>query len=740
MGAAAILTISKDGETIRSCPIEGEALLGRADGCVIRLEDRAISRQHALFKPVSGGIQVEKKSIFAPLNVNGNECTTAVLKEGDVISIGPYLMRLTMGTQSSASAQPMPDYPPPSLEPIDESAAMLQPLEIPGAAPDLKELGGADSSGGIPALNIQLDGAGVSTSPSDGNGMAPEGTPGFENSDSGGNALALQTQSIEFIDDDAKTKLTPVAKLSVKLILPPGTANVTEYEIKKEEVSIGRGKNCDIILDDKKSSRKNSLIRRAGVNFSIKDLDSANGTYVNGVRVSEQELTGNDLIRIGNVEFQFIAVAADYAAREQNFMPVPVETPEPMDEAPPMQGFDPQAGYVGPVPGADGGLSGIAGIGGGVSAGKGSLLEKYKALPKRTRVILLFAVFVAAYLYLDDQGATVKKPAPKTAVTAPTGATNAPSFDLLTKDQQKFVETQHELAFEYLKAQEYDKAIYEVEKIFTLIPDYKDSREIETYAREGKRRKDQIEEEKRKKEEEARNKAKVAELIEEAHTFMDKQKYDAAREIFPQILALDPDNAQVAEWRKTLEAVDEDIRKRHLEELVQGETNKRAWEFYRAGLDLRKHGKFHTAILNFEKVFDLGANDKKVLKNAKAMIARTKAQIAALREPLLAQAKEAETAGDFVKAYQLYLKAIQVDPPHPAAYVGIDRIKGILHERAKVVYTEAVLAESYSDFAVAKKKFKECLETAPKDDIYHDRAQRKLARYFRREDQEPAPQ
>ena len=44
----------------------------------------------------------------------------------------------------------------------------------------------------------------------------------------------------------------------------------------------------------------------------------------------------------------------------------------------------------------------------------------------------------------------------------------------------------------------------------------------------------------------------------------------------------------------------------------------------------------------------------------------------------------------------------------------------------------AVLAESYSDFPNAKKKFKECLDMAPKDDIYYERASRKLARYFKK--------
>src|SRR3954470_13535904 len=96
MSAVAILVITRNGEMIKSIPLEGEAVLGRAEGCVIRLDDRAISRQHAVFRVVDGGVQVEKKSEFAPLVINGADMTKAIVREADVISIGPYLLRVSV--------------------------------------------------------------------------------------------------------------------------------------------------------------------------------------------------------------------------------------------------------------------------------------------------------------------------------------------------------------------------------------------------------------------------------------------------------------------------------------------------------------------------------------------------------------------------------------------------------------------------------------------------------------------
>ena len=49
-------------------------------------------------------------------------------------------------------------------------------------------------------------------------------------------------------------------------------------------------------------------------------------------------------------------------------------------------------------------------------------------------------------------------------------------------------------------------------------------------------------------------------------------------------------------------------------------------------------------------------------------------------------------------------------------------------------YTEAVLAESYSDFSLAKTRFEQLLEIAPPDDPYYERARRKLSRYVTKEE------
>ncbi len=76
------------------------------------------------------------------------------------------------------------------------------------------------------------------------------------------------------------------------------------------EINIGRTNSSDItILDDPLVSRKHCMIRmdQAEVKFILKDLDSSNGTVINGETLSGEEsfLSEGDIIGVGNAEFVF---------------------------------------------------------------------------------------------------------------------------------------------------------------------------------------------------------------------------------------------------------------------------------------------------------------------------------------------------------------------------------------------------------------------------------------------------
>jgi hypothetical protein len=68
---------------------------------------------------------------------------------------------------------------------------------------------------------------------------------------------------------------------------------------------LGRSSACDVVLDDANASRRHAELRRRGDAVTIVDLDSTNGTAVNGTRVREQALSPGDTITIGTTKLVF---------------------------------------------------------------------------------------------------------------------------------------------------------------------------------------------------------------------------------------------------------------------------------------------------------------------------------------------------------------------------------------------------------------------------------------------------
>jgi len=74
-----------------------------------------------------------------------------------------------------------------------------------------------------------------------------------------------------------------------------------------EPVLIGRDPQNDLVLDDRRVSRKHAEVRLRLGRYTLYDLQSTNGTYVNGRRVAERVLDDGDKISIGGLEIVYRA-------------------------------------------------------------------------------------------------------------------------------------------------------------------------------------------------------------------------------------------------------------------------------------------------------------------------------------------------------------------------------------------------------------------------------------------------
>ncbi len=96
-------------------------------------------------------------------------------------------------------------------------------------------------------------------------------------------------------------KKNNAAELPV-LIAQTGKLSGSRWVLENDQVLIGRGPECDLVVADRQVSRQHARIRRTEAGYMLEDLGSKNGTHLNGVPIeSEIQLQDGDIIQIALV-------------------------------------------------------------------------------------------------------------------------------------------------------------------------------------------------------------------------------------------------------------------------------------------------------------------------------------------------------------------------------------------------------------------------------------------------------
>ena len=111
-----------------------------------------------------------------------------------------------------------------------------------------------------------------------------------------------QTQILK-VDDTAEV----ISLRKCLLVVLEGDDKGKKYSLNKNITNIGKKEDNDIILSDKAISRQHAEIEYKSDSFLLKDLESTNGTYVNGTRVKAAYLLPGDRVKIGRTVMEFTA-------------------------------------------------------------------------------------------------------------------------------------------------------------------------------------------------------------------------------------------------------------------------------------------------------------------------------------------------------------------------------------------------------------------------------------------------
>jgi hypothetical protein len=90
-----------------------------------------------------------------------------------------------------------------------------------------------------------------------------------------------------------------------KVIISMEGVVIKEVLLSKERTSLGRRPYNDVVIDNLAISGEHAVLQLVGQEVSIEDLNSTNGTYVNGKSVKKQLLQHSDVIEIGKYHIQY---------------------------------------------------------------------------------------------------------------------------------------------------------------------------------------------------------------------------------------------------------------------------------------------------------------------------------------------------------------------------------------------------------------------------------------------------
>ncbi|MGJ7509480.1 FHA domain-containing protein [Variovorax sp. GT1P44] len=124
-----------------------------------------------------------------------------------------------------------------------------------------------------------------------------------------------------------------------KLIVSIDGVVIKEVTLAKDRTTLGRRPYNDIVVDNLAISGEHAVLHMIGGDVYLEDLNSTNGTYVNGRAIKKQALEQNDIIEVGKYKVRYMATAGapeSGTATRTVVSPAP-SGPIPLSSAPTVQ-------------------------------------------------------------------------------------------------------------------------------------------------------------------------------------------------------------------------------------------------------------------------------------------------------------------------------------------------------------------------------------------------------------------
>lgn len=116
------------------------------------------------------------------------------------------------------------------------------------------------------------------------------------------------------------TELLPA--MPAKLVIVSSNFAGQEFPLSRKEMIIGRGEDCDIIIDHRSVSQRHAKILReaGGASYQIVDLNSKNGVRISGEKYTSTYIKRGDIVELGHVKFRFVEPGENYVFTPQSII------------------------------------------------------------------------------------------------------------------------------------------------------------------------------------------------------------------------------------------------------------------------------------------------------------------------------------------------------------------------------------------------------------------------------------
>lgn len=646
-------------------------IIGRRQNADLMLQpDPGISREHLSIEFVNNEWVVKGLSPHIPLSYEGKTQTKISISDGVAhFYVLPYEFELQMINEESAPAQEPLSHSssPADINENNSSQEQIEPQDI------IREPLPSESSNS-PAFQAELS---------------------FHGNEEQTNEIQVSGEPyIKFMH----------------------ASHTESLRLKGNKWVAGRDSIAQIHLDDKKASRQHFSLEKVGEQFFIKDLQSANGTLLNGQELpahEPRELKSGDIITVNQLTMIFEMRDLSFSeklkdlplqaysgplilssqewdlAADANRPPLRLETKE---------------------------LSQMVG-----TVQKVNTKAAAKANHLRTALLAGVALMILGYAFFGQNSST-----PQNSL-----GSDVKTFESLSPEEKKFVSDSYNSAQNYYQEGRIQNALTQLAYVHKTLPFYKDSRELETKLQEAQetlRQKEFIAQQRREQEE---TRLKVQNIVADCRDrYRDSVDVNAAKSCLASALQLDPENSDalsiVAEIELRLNLAQEAERK--LKEFNDNAQKGRDL-FYRAK-NFLQNKEYHEAITAFSAHISANLPDPDKLKPiSERNVASIEHHINSQKKVLMGRATSELNSGKLREAILTAEQAKRVDPYDYSIANFIEQSKRSLEMKMKPLYEESVIEERFGNFELCKAKWQEIVSKDIPTGEYYLKAKRKLQQY-----------